>query len=229
MISEPGGDHSWHLPTQNQYGNAQKTRARFSAEAATPGLSGANALPRLDPAGPSTKQGMALRRLNRSPLAKVRWTAQAKLPEQVPPLMRELSRCYGNRRHVAHGANLGTVKSIAAARCFSVNGAQVRGNGGPRRCMGLEPLQLGMMPVAPGQAPKHCTGQQRLAPQRDEPLRIEVAGMDGPQPHGNRASGTYSGVVGSMTVATAETRVAGKPPSRACSRTVASSGATYMQ
>lgn len=54
----------------------------------------------------------------------------------------------------------------------------------------------------------------------------EVKRRAGRAPAGPRG---YSAVVGSIRVRTSDTLLAGKPPWRACSRTMASSGAMYTQ
>src|SRR5690349_12168327 len=51
-----------------------------------------------------------------------------------------------------------------------------------------------------------------------------------PHRHRSRSSEVvHSAVVGSITDVTSDTRLAGKPPCRACSRTMASFGARYTQ
>jgi hypothetical protein len=76
---------------------------------------GANALPGFNAAGPTPEQGMALWRPERAPLAIVRRATHGELPEQMLPLILKLPACYSNGSYAgAYGANLGTVKSVAA-------------------------------------------------------------------------------------------------------------------
>ena len=61
---------------------------------------------------------------------------------------------------------------------------------------------------------------------RPRPKQHDEYRKDGERRDGNRRERAhYSEVVGSIMVAMRETRLAGKPPLVACSRTVASSGA----
>jgi hypothetical protein len=44
-------------------------------------------------------------------------------------------------------------------------------------------LKLRMAPIAPRLATKHGSGEQTLAPESDESSRVQVTGMNGPEPH----------------------------------------------
>ena len=144
---------------------------------------GTNALPRFDAAGSTAEQGMALRTLERSPPAIVRGTTHRKLSKQVFPFILDLSSRYGDRCYGAYGSYLGMVKGVTPRCGLGVNGAQVGTDSVPRRCVSLKPLELRMMAVAFGCAPKYCPRKQRLAPQGDEPLRVEIARVNRPKPH----------------------------------------------
>ena len=60
-------------------------------------------------------------------------------------------------------------------------GQQVAVDGGQWRRVLAEPLQLGMVPITASAAPQDFTRQQRLTPQRDQALRIEVFGVKRPE------------------------------------------------
>ena len=126
---------------------------------------------------------MALWRPERPPLAIVRRATHGELTKQVLPLILELPPSYCDGPHGAYGADLGAVKGVAARCGFSVDGAQVCADGVTRRCVGAEPLKLRVMAIAFGRAPKYRSSKQRLTPQGDKPLRIEIAGVNRPQPH----------------------------------------------
>ena len=64
---------------------------------------------------------------------------------------------------------------------------QVRIDRQPRRFVRLEALELGMVFVPARLVAKDGARQQGLAPQRDEALRVEVHGMQGPEAHGGVA------------------------------------------
>ena len=76
---------------------------------------------------------------------------------------------------------------------------------------------------------------ERRAPAAHADVRVVGEGLErGRRGHGHtspvtiapaRPAGGYSAVVGLITAVTAETRLAGKPPWRACSRTISSLGA----
>jgi hypothetical protein len=68
-----------------------------------------------------------------------------------------------------------------------VHRRQVRIDRQPRRGMRPEAFELRMLPVTTRFIAKHGTGEQSLAPQRDQSLPIQVPGMQRPQPHCNRA------------------------------------------
>lgn len=126
---------------------------------------------------------MALWRPERPPLAIVSRVAHRELPKQTLPLILELPPCYSNGFYGANGAHFGVVKSVAARRGFSVDGAQVCADCVTRRCVAPEPLELRVMAIPIGRTPKYRSSKQRLSPEGDKPLRIEIAGMNRPQPH----------------------------------------------
>jgi hypothetical protein len=44
-------------------------------------------------------------------------------------------------------------------------------------------FELGMVPVALGLSAQYGSGEKRLAPQRDQALPVEIAGVDRPKAH----------------------------------------------
>lgn len=50
-----------------------------------------------------------------------------------------------------------------------------------------EANQLRVMPVAPGRTLENRPCQERLTPERDQPDRIEVSGINGPETHARLA------------------------------------------
>ena len=81
-------------------------------------------------------------------------------------------------------ADPGAAERVAAGRGLLEHGVQVGIDGRERPAVRAEPLELRVVAVAARAAPQHRARQQRLAPQRHQAARIEVAGMYGPEPHG---------------------------------------------
>src|SRR5690606_41678191 len=104
-------------------------------------------------------------------------------PEQQLPLRLELAPRDDYALYGAYRAYLGAVKTIAARQRLVMDGAQVGADRIAWIGVGAETLKLRVMAIAPGPATQHRPRKQRLAPQRDEPLRVEIAGMERPQPH----------------------------------------------
>jgi hypothetical protein len=144
---------------------------------------GANALPGLNAARSTPEQGMALWRAERPPLAIVRRATHGELPKQMLPLILQLPPCYRNGFDGAYRADLGAVKSVAARGGFNVDGTQVCADGITRRCVGPEPIELRVMAIAYGRAPKYRSSKERLTPEGNKPLRVEIARVNRPQPH----------------------------------------------
>jgi len=87
-------------------------------------------------------------------------------------------------RHVdSHAADLAAVKGVATGHCFGMNALQVGTDRGARRRLRAKTLKLRMTPIAASVSAQHCPSQQRLSPQRDEALRIEVSRMQLPKSH----------------------------------------------
>src|SRR5690606_31678932 len=126
---------------------------------------------------------MALRSAERAPAPIVLGTAHGETPEQQLPFVLELPARNDYAFYRAHGADLGAVKAVAARQRLFMDGAQVGADGIARTGVRAKALELRVMAIAFGLAPQHRPRQQRLSPQRDEPLRVEIAGMERPQPH----------------------------------------------
>src|SRR5690606_35385534 len=114
----------------------------------------------------------------------MRRVAHRELPEQMLPLVLKLPVRDGNGFDGACRAHLGAVKRVAAQQGFVMNSAQVRVDGISRRGVGSESLKLRMTAIALSLASKHRSSKQRLTPESDKPLRIEITRMNRPQPHG---------------------------------------------
>ena len=103
--------------------------------------------------------------------------AFAQFVQQPAPFVFQLSvgRCHFSR--ISSTAEFGGVECIAALLCFGVDGGEVAVDRGERPRAGAKAGELRVMAVALGAAAQHFARQQGLAPQRDQPLRIEVFGV----------------------------------------------------
>jgi hypothetical protein len=143
------------------------------------------ALPRFDRPRLNTKQWVAFRSQDIAPLAVQRRIPHFELHEQMSPLILDLVRRHGNRHLNLDKADLAPVERIAANLGLGMDALQIRTDDRLGCRMGEKPLELRMIPVAASRARQHGTSQQRFAPERDEPLRVEIPGVQGPETHGD--------------------------------------------
>ena len=119
------------------------------------------------------------------PMAMQRPAASSELAHQVAPLVRKLPAGHRNGSHASQRADFAAIECVAAPGRFSVYLLQVRIDGRSRKGVRAEPLELRMVPVTAGFAAQDGLCEQRLAPERDQPLGIEIARMQAPEPHGS--------------------------------------------
>jgi hypothetical protein len=105
-------------------------------------------------------------------------TAPRELSHQVPPLVRHLAGRDANLADRAHAADLAAIKGITTQRCLGMNGSEIGIYGGAGCGVGAETLKLRMVAITHGASAQDGLRQQRLAPQRNEALRIKISGMD---------------------------------------------------
>ena len=127
---------------------------------------------------------MARRRGQAVPLGQERWTSGCELSLQVQPLKRNLSGADRKGFDRPDRTELGPVKGIASTHGLVMDGAQVRVDRKARMGMRPEAFQLGMPCIAACLAAEDRPGQQRLAPQGDQALRVEILRMQRPEAHG---------------------------------------------
>lgn len=119
-----------------------------------------------------------------------RRAAQRQLVAQVLPFEFELAARHRDAADRRRRAELAAVEAVAARQRFGMHRRQVRVDRGQRLGVFTEALQLRVVLVAARLAAQHRTRQQGLAPERDQALRIEVPGVEGPEAHGRaRQSG----------------------------------------
>ena len=133
--------------------------------------------------------------------------ANLQLLKQMMPLMLDLADRDGNRRLRSHTADLAAIERVAAGNCLCVNALQVGTDGRTRRGLRAKTLKLWMTSVTASVSAQHCLGQQRLSPQRDQALRIEVLRMQRPKPHLRRLTSTGTGDHGAAEAPPVDVRV----------------------
>ena len=102
-------------------------------------------------------------------------TAYCQLVQEMLPLERHLTRTDRDGwRGSARWAELGLVEPVVARYCLGVHARQVEIDGQARVCMSPEPFQLRMVEITTCFASQDSPCKQRLAPQGDETLRIEI-------------------------------------------------------
>lgn len=105
------------------------------------------------------------------------------------PLERKLAGTDGDGLDRPDRAEPGPIEGIATCHGLGMDSGQVRVDGKARLGVSPETLQLRMAGVAASLPAEHRPGQQGLAPQRHEPLRVEIFGVQGPETH-DVATGT---------------------------------------
>lgn len=99
-------------------------------------------------------------------------TANQQLALQMAPLVRKLTRTDWNLLNGANHTDLGAVEAVASMRGLGVNRGQVCVDGQARTRMRTETLKLRVVLVAVGFAANDSLGQQSLAPQSNQTLRV---------------------------------------------------------
>jgi hypothetical protein len=109
--------------------------------------------------------------------------ARTKLPEQMAPLVLELAGCAWDRCDRTHRADFGAIEGVSASSGLEPYRSEIGIDRAARRGVLAEPLQLRMMPVAPGLAAQYRARQQPFPPKGDETLRVQIMRMYRPQAH----------------------------------------------
>ena len=126
---------------------------------------------------------MSARAPNGSNGTEIGGTPPAQLVEQVGPFELELAARCNKRRDRAGSAELLRIEAVASTRGFVVNGPEVSVDRGRGRRSTPEALELGMVPVAASLPCEDRLREQCLAPECNEAASIEVARVNGPEPH----------------------------------------------
>lgn len=112
------------------------------------------------------------------------WTSRPELSSEMSPLEMELAPRFGNpgleARNISDSRG---IEGVPPGKRFLVNRVEIRRDGCDGIRPGSESNELGMPGVAAGPAEQDGLGQERLPPERHETCRVEVAGVEGPDPH----------------------------------------------
>ena len=103
-----------------------------------------------------------------------RRASRGQFSQQVLPLVDHLSARHDDGRDQTARSNLAAVEVVAALDRFLVYRAQVSVDRRARRYVRREASELRMVPVTSGLASQDGAREQRLTPERDEALWIEI-------------------------------------------------------
>lgn len=117
------------------------------------------------------------------PPAPHRRAAKAQLRQQVVPFVLQLAARYGKRGFLAARSELAPIECKAPLPGLAVNGFQIKLDGAQRSRVSPESVQLRVVEVSARLAAKDLPRKKSLAPESDQPARIEIPGMKGPEPH----------------------------------------------
>ena len=116
----------------------------------------------------------------------------AEFGTQVTPLVLDLADGFRKTRAGARAAELCAVEDEAAALRLSVNVEEVRIDECDGVRPGLKTAELRMVPIAARTTEKDLASKERLPPERGETPGVEIAGVDGPEPHAVRGSASWA-------------------------------------
>ena len=110
------------------------------------------------------------------------WASSPKFASEMLAFVADLTAGRGKADLATHGHQLSRVERVAANGSLVVHSREVEVDGGERCRVLAEPVELGVVAIANRAAAQDFAGKQSLTPQRDQPLRIEVFGVQRPEP-----------------------------------------------
>src|SRR5262249_50641571 len=99
----------------------------------------------------------------------------------MAPFVRDLPARHGDPARVAARADLARVERIAAMLGLAVDRGEVGVDREQRIGVRAKALELGMVAVSSRALLQDALCEQRLAPERHEPARVEVSGVERPE------------------------------------------------
>src|SRR4051812_8378230 len=115
--------------------------------------------------------------------------SRGQFAEQMLPLVEHLAPRHDDARDRTARSDLAAVEVVTPLDRLFVNRTQVRVDRRARRSVRREARELRMMPIASRLATQYGAREQRLSPERNEPLAVEVLRVERPEAHicGDRA------------------------------------------
>jgi hypothetical protein len=124
------------------------------------------------------EQGVLFGRADSLPASIYIGAASFELSKQMLPLVVELTGCNRQQSGLPDRADFSCIKRIASGCCLGMNVGQKAIHRRYGRCVGAKSCQLWMMLIPAGLAPKYRPRQERFTPERDQPLSVQVLGME---------------------------------------------------
>jgi hypothetical protein len=109
--------------------------------------------------------------------------ARLQFPQQMSPFVTQLAIGLGHFPAQTTRANLTPVKPVSTPCPLLLYRDQIPANSRNWSALRSEPGKLRMMSVTLRSTTQHFLRQQCLAPERDEPFRIEITRMNCPESH----------------------------------------------
>ena len=100
------------------------------------------------------------------------------------PFVLQLSARRAQYDVLTYRTDFSPIECIPAMLCLIRHRPEIEIDRRSRGCMGAESLQLGVMTIPFGRAPKHRAREKALSPERDQTLSVKVLGVQCPQTHG---------------------------------------------
>ena len=108
-------------------------------------------------------------------------TAPLQLVQEPPPLVLQLSVGCAEAVNGPEPTEFRAIEVVTPEARLFIHERKVTVDGCARRRAGSKSRQLRVVAISRGSSAKHFAREQRLAPERDESLRVEVPGMQRPE------------------------------------------------
>ena len=174
--------------TQDRSAEAEKPEFSDSHRKARirPGCSGSlllDAFPLGDRSRDDAKQGMCCRNRQVKMAPIDRRAAPLQFAQQPAPFVLQLAVGRADALHASGSAKFRAIECVTSSTGLVVDESKVTVHGSARCRTGPEPRELRMLAISDGASAKHLAGEQRLAPEGDQSLCVEIPGMKRPQAH----------------------------------------------
>ena len=186
-----GSRHGSALHRDSTFADLDADVARGRQPAGSTLLGPRQPLPRLYGTGDDNEQGVRVRRRYCAQLARAVRATGPEFSHQMPPLELELARRFREPAHGAGPTQLAPIEPISTSAGLGMDAGEVTVQASHGIGQGPKPEQLRVTVIAPGRSLKHRPGEQRLAPEGDQPLHVEILGVNRPQSHVGEVPGRW--------------------------------------